>query len=162
VAKTFINFVPSTVLAPSYQVTLDGNIYTLRVEWNLAAQRYYIRLSDLAGNLILYTAMVGSPIGINISSMVWTAGRVSVVTSELHGLTTGQVANVTITGATPDGYNGEVQAFATTRSSFTFLLPTDPGPTTVLGAVEQNINLTGGLFTSTLIWRVANAQFETT
>jgi len=98
---TFIDFVPSAVIAPIYQVTLDGQIYALTVEWVLQPQRYYVRLATLDGETLLYTALVGSPIGIDIEAMSWANGKVTVQTATEHKFRIGQVLNLTVTGCVP-------------------------------------------------------------
>jgi hypothetical protein len=159
-AKTFIDFVPSQIQAPQYNVTLDDNTYTMIVTWSLFAQRYYITLVSLSGAVILTEALVGSPIGIEITGIAWANGKVVVTTDSPHGLSIGSAVNLTITGAAPDALNGVVQALVIDRITFSYPLAADPGAASVLGSVEKNINLVGGFFESTLIYRAANAQFE--
>lgn len=60
-------FQPSNTTPFQFQPTLDGNIYTCLVKWNLFGQRYYLECSDLSGNLIFSVAMVGSPANYDIS-----------------------------------------------------------------------------------------------
>lgn len=157
---TFIDFVPSQVIAPQFQVTLDGAIYAVTVTWNLFAQRYYININDLGGNLIVAEALVGSPVGIEIESMTWANGLVTVTTIDPHFLSIGQSANLTIAGASPDSYNGLREMFVINDQSMTFPLADDPGFMTVPGTLQQNIDLVAGLFTSTLVYREPNKQFE--
>lgn len=160
-AVTYVNFVPSAILAPTYQITLDGNVYTLIMTWNLYAQRYYMNLYALDGTLIVAKALIGSPTGTDIASLSWANGKVTAITEENHGLTVNATVNVRISGVTPDGYNGNVQALVIDRETFSYQIPTDPGAATVPGVIDQNINLVGGYFTeSQLVYRTANAQFE--
>lgn len=67
---TIIPFTPSTQAPFQFQATLDGALYTVIVKWNWFGQRWYIEVLDLSGNLIIYTAMVGSPVGYDISLVV--------------------------------------------------------------------------------------------
>lgn len=157
---TFIDFVPSTILAPSYQITLDGQIYTMTAIWNLYSQRYFIMIADLSGAVILTEALIGSPIGLTINSIAWANAQVKVTTDLPHGLQIGQTLNVTIIGAAPDSYNGLVEAFVTGPQTLTYPLANNPGVATVPGSVQQNIDLVGGLFTTTLVYRTQNSQFE--
>ena len=157
---TFIDFVPSQIQAPTFNVTLDGDTYAVLVTWNLAAQRYYITISSLNGGVIVTEALVGSPIGIELSAISWQSGIVTVTTSVPHNLKVGQTLNLTMTGAVPDAYNGMVQALVAGPSTFSYALAANPGSATTFGSVEQNINLVAGFFVSTLIYRQANVQFE--
>lgn len=159
---TFIDFVPSTAIAPQYQITLDRSLYTMTVEWVLFPQRYYVRINDLDGTLVLYTPLVGSPIGKNIQALSWANGTVTVTTVENHGFKVGQVVNLAIVGAVPDAYNGVVEAFITKLNQFTYPLTPAPGAATVFGSVQQNIDLVESLFDSTLVYRAQNKQFEVT
>jgi hypothetical protein len=161
-AKTFINFVPSKVQVPQFNVTLDGNTYTVLVRWNLFAQRYYITIVSLEGVVILTEALVGSPIPIAISAVSWVNGLVTVMTQNPHGLRFGRSVILTLSGITPDAYNGAVQVLVTGANTFSFPLTANPGAATVLGQMERNINLVAGFFTSTLVFRTANNQFEVT
>jgi hypothetical protein len=65
-----IPFLPSAVSAFQFQVTLDSNLYSCVVTWNLAGQRYYINVYTLSGTLVICSAMVGSPVGYDISLTV--------------------------------------------------------------------------------------------
>ena len=162
-AITYIPFIPSLLQAPSFQVTLDGNIYNVTVTWNLAAQRYYINITQLDGTLVLCRALIGSPVGVEMESAVWKNGTVTVKTQAPHTLQINATLNLTIEGVTPDGYNGQVSAFIIDQNTFTYLLSADPGKMTVTGSVSQNLDLIEGYFTtSTLVFRTANSQFEVT
>lgn len=160
-AKTFIDFVPSLFQAPQYNITLDGNIYTALVTWNVYAQRYYITISALSGERIITQALVGSPIPIAISGISWNGGgRATVTTNVPHGLRFGQVADLTISGVTPNAFNGNVRVLVTGLNSFSYPLATNPGLATIMGVVENNIDLVAGLFDSSLVYREDNKQFE--
>src|SRR5437879_5962606 len=66
-----------------------------------------------------------------ITTMVWSAGIVTVTTTAPHTIPVGQVLQLTITGATPLAYNGTFNATATGASTFTYPLVSDPGAMTV-------------------------------
>jgi hypothetical protein len=59
---TYIDFVPSIAAPFQFQPTLDGQLYSVLVPWNLYSQRYYVEVSDLSGNLICAIPQVGSPV----------------------------------------------------------------------------------------------------
>lgn len=159
-AVTYINFVPSLLVAPQFQVTLDGAIYTVIMTWNLSAQRYYLNIYSLGGTLILCRVLTGSPVGSKIQSASWKNGSVTIETSKPHKLMENATVRLTIVGMTPDTLNGSVLAFITGPTTFTYPLAADPGATTIFGTAEQNLNLVAGLFASTLVFRTANSQFE--
>lgn len=52
---------------------LDGVVYNCQLKWNIAAQRWYLLISDNSENTILNTALVGSTqaVGINLISGVF-------------------------------------------------------------------------------------------
>ena len=159
-AITYIPFIPSQNQAPQFQVTLDGNLYTAIITWNLQGQRYYLNLYDLNGELVLCTVLTGSPVGTPIASMSWSRGTVSVVTESPHGLRRNATVKLTISGVTPDAYNGQIEAFVTGPTTFQYSIAANPGEMTVAGSINQNINLVNGYFTTPLVFRVANSQFE--
>jgi hypothetical protein len=158
---TYIDFVPSNVNAPEFQVTLDEQIYNVIVTWNLYAQRYYINLYTLDGILVVSKAMVGSPIGSNIENVQWTPGSITVETQQPHGLALYATVIVTISGMVPEAYNGTYEAFVTSRDTISYAASSDPGAMVTPGTLSQNINLVAGYFNaSSLVYRQANNQFE--
>lgn len=64
---TFYDFTPSTSGPFTFQPTLDGQVYNCVVTWNVFGARWYLNIYDLGGNLIVCTAMVGSPLDKDIS-----------------------------------------------------------------------------------------------
>lgn len=66
---TTIPFIPSDTASPPFQVviTLDGSAYTLSATWNIAGQRWYVQITDLSGNLVLNTPLIGSPLNADIN-----------------------------------------------------------------------------------------------
>lgn len=158
---TYIDFVPSQVQAPEFQITLDGSFYTMLITWNLFGQRYYFNLYTLNGDLIVSAPLIGSPVGLEIETLEWIAGNVLLTFETRHGLPVGDTANLTVSGVTPDAYNGKVSALVTSPTTISFALSVNPGEMTVTGVVSQDINLVAGYFSeSTIVYRSANAQFE--
>ena len=66
-ATTIIPFQPSLTSAFQFQAAFDGTTYTVIVTWNVEGQRYYINVYTLQQSLVICAAMVGSPVGYNIS-----------------------------------------------------------------------------------------------
>lgn len=64
---TFVDFKPAANNPFQFQATLDGQLYTVIVTWNLFGQRYYVNVYTLGGVLIVAIAMVGSPLDYDIS-----------------------------------------------------------------------------------------------
>lgn len=54
---------------------LDGTVYNCQIKWNIAAQRWYLLITDNSGNTILNTPMVGSVStgGINLIYSVFSS-----------------------------------------------------------------------------------------
>jgi hypothetical protein len=166
---TFTDFNPSSITSPpfQFQATLDGVPYNVSATWNVFGQRWYVTVTALDGTVILTTAIASSPSSFQIESLAWARGQVTAETAEPHGLKVGTVAALTLTGATPDAYNGLYECLVTGPSTFTYDLATDPGAATIFGAGAQNLNMIGGVpnaagvpFSSTLIFRESSNQFE--
>lgn len=164
---TFVNFVPSQSSAFQTQVTLDGVVYTLTVTWNLFSQRYYINVNTLSGALVLSLPLVGSPVGVTLASLSWAFGIVTATTTTPHGYEEGSTVALTLSGSDPDAYNGEFLCLITGDSTFTYPLASFPGFTASVGNVNFNIDFLDGYFdangqpfVSTLVYRIANQQFE--
>lgn len=157
---TVTDFVPSTVAPFQFSPTLDGATYNVIVTWSLFGRRFYINVYALDGTLVLSTALVGSPTGFVLQTITWDRGRATATAVSPHGLKVGKTVDLTITGAAPDAYNGQVQAFITGPATFSWPLAQDPGAATATGSAAYGINLVGGLFASTLIYREASNRFE--
>jgi len=156
-------FIETTLVPFSFQPTLDGQTYGASVPWSLFGRRYYLQLNDRNGVLVLYTALIGSPIGVDIQSVTWAVGTVTVLTAAPHGYAIGETVELTLTGCIPVEYNGIVEATITSEFTFTYPLAANPGDISTPGHVDYNINLVKGYFTnSTLVYRQSNAQFIVT
>lgn len=164
---TYTNFVPSTVQAFQFQATLDGQVYTVILTWNLFGARFYVNVYDPGGDLVCCRALVGSPTGLAIENLSWADGTVTAMTSVPHGYIIGTVVALTIAGCSPDAFNGIVDAAITGPDTFTYDVMTDPGAASAFGTATYNINLVGGLqdingdtFSSTIVYREQSQQFE--
>ena len=158
---TFYNFAPNNSQAFRFQPTFDGQVYNVVVSWNLFGARYYVNIYDLSGTLIVCLPLVGSPAGHNLQTLSWASGIVTAVAVLPHGFRVGETANLSISGATPDAYNGEFSCFVTDRITLQYPLATDPGAeATVPGEVSYGVSMTAGYFASTMIFRAPSQQFE--
>lgn len=157
---TYTDFVPTRQVPFSFQPTLDGQVYTANITWSLFGVRYYLNLIAPDGTRVITTALVGSPSGIALQTLSWARGQAQAVAVGPHGYKVGRTVMLTVSGAVPDAYNGLVPAFITGPTTFQYPVAADPGPATVPGSAAYNINLVGGLFASTLVFRESSNQFE--
>ena len=163
---TYTDFVPGPQAPFQFQPTLDGQVYTAIVTWNLFGQRWYLNLYGLDGTRIFTLPVIGSPNADLISSLSWDGERdiVTVVSTAPHGVRTGAVAELTISGASPASYNGAWLMTAQNQTTLTFAMSNDPGgAATITGYLARNVNMAGGYFkTSTLVYREQTGKFEVT
>ena len=158
---TFTDFVPSNAAPFQFQPQLDGAAYNAIVTWNLFARRFYLNIYALDGTLVLSTALVGSPSGIALQSLAWANGTAKATTIAPHGYKVGKTVELTISGASPDAYNGIVDAFIVAADSFSYPIAANPGTATAFGIANYNVDLVGGYFkTSSMVFRQASQQFE--
>lgn len=155
---TVVDFQPSGTAPFQFQATLDGDHYIVTVPSNAFGERYYVQVSDLSGNLVVYRAIVSSTAKIQ-AAFSWANGTAMAVLSSPHNVPIGAVARVTVSDT--DGlYDGTFLALATSSTVLTFPMATDPGAT-ASGSTSQDVNLVAGYFsTSSLVWRDNTGQFE--
>lgn len=167
---TIVPFTPALVpSAPpfQFQATLDGQPYNVVVKLNAYSQRWYASIFSLsdAVNPVLVQPLVGSGNARPLASLSWSdvnGGTVEAVALAPHSVPLGRVVAFTIVDAVPTAYNGLFRCVADSPSSFFYPLPggLGPGTCTAPGGFEYDVNLVGGYFASTLVWRVANNWFE--
>ena len=161
---TFIDFTPSATAPFQFKPTLDGAPYLVIVTWGLSGQRWYINLYDHDGARVFTLPLIGSSIALKTSSLVWddVAGLVIVTTELPHGIPIGLTTQLTISGASPSAYNGILTLFSTGPDTLSYPQTTNPGTSSAYkqGNIGRDINIAGGYFTSTLVFRQATQQFE--
>lgn len=159
---TFFDFVPSNVAPFEFQPTLDGQVYTCVVTWNLFCRRYYLSCYRLNGTRVFTRPLLGSPAGLTLESITWDAfqGTAIAVAAVEHGYAPGSTVRLTIAGTNPAAYSGTVDALVLDATSFSWPLAADPGPTTSPGSAFRNVDIAGGYFNSSLVYRAPNRQFE--
>lgn len=157
---TSYDFTPNLQAPYQFQPTLDNSVYTAIVTWNLSGRRFYLNLFSLDGTRLLTTAVVGSPTGFKLIDLEWDLGEVTARTETPHGYQVGETIALTVSGVSPSGYNGTYYALITGPNTLTYRVATFPGSVTIFGLVGYNISLVAGFFTSTLVFRQANNQFE--
>jgi hypothetical protein len=157
-------FTPSSVgnrVPYRFQPVLDGRGYSATVYWNVAGQRWYIALIDQTGALVFDMALVGSPVGQTVDSLVWANGFALGSTVVPTGLRIGDTLDLVISDCLPDGYNGQQRCLVTGPNTFSYPLAVDPGLITVFGGLSFDIDLLAGYqFGSTLVYRGTSRVFE--
>lgn len=156
----FIDFTQPAGSNFQFQAQFDGSIYTVIVTSSLFGARNYVNIYGLSGNLIVSRPMIGSPSAVLLSSIVNDSKTAIATTSLPHLLPIGSLLNLTIAGVTPTDYNGTFACRVLNETQFSFQLLTDPSDAISLGNMAYNVNLAGGYFSTQLVWRRANNQFE--
>ena len=151
----YFPFIPSDVAAPTFRPLLDGWTCTVVVTWNVAAQRYYINVYNYDGSLAVARALVESPPGLALVDLAWDANR-NVVTATIAQewrRPVGQIVQYTIQDCQPDALNGVFDCLVLNDTQFSYGLATYPGPVSVLGAVQRDLDMLKGWFQSSMAFR---------
>lgn len=69
----------------AFTPVLDGTVYNCQIKWNLAAQRWYLLITDNSGNTILNTALVGSTVASSINLIYGVFTSTTMVWREKNG-----------------------------------------------------------------------------
>jgi len=157
---TYTDFTPTTSSLFQFQATLDGATYNIIISWSLFGRRYIVNCLSLNGSLIFTAPLIGSPIGLPLQDLSWANGIATATTIDPHGYAPGSTVKLTVAGCTPDAWNGTFNALVIDPLRFTYDISSDPGAVAALGNASRNINIAGGYFNSTLVYRQANGQFE--
>lgn len=142
-----------------FQPVLDGATYNVVVTWNVFGQRWYANVFDLSGNRVLTIPVLSSPSALNLQSLSWANGRATATATTPHGFLVGATVRLTISGCSPDGYDGVVDVLSTGPSSFSWALASDPGDATVLGSAGYVVNMLDGYFGSTMTFDDPSSSF---
>ena len=152
----------SNLVGSTFQVTNITNAYPAVVTINLnhgytTGQVVQITgetgMSNVNGNNFVAIVIDEKTFSLNveISTITWSGGTVTVTTASPHGLPTGTTSG-TIYGCTPSAYNGSYTFTRTGASTFTYPLAANPGTATVLGytpfdSASQGAWTSGGVVT---------------
>ena len=152
----------SNLVGSTFQVTNITNAYPAVVTINLnhgytTGQVVQITgetgMSNVNGNNFVAIVIDEKTFSLNveISTITWSGGTVTVTTASPHGLPTGTTSG-TIYGCTPSAYNGSYTFTRTGASTFTYPLASNPGTITVLGytpfdSASQGAWTSGGVVT---------------
>jgi hypothetical protein len=156
-----IPFVPSSIMAPSFQALLDGANYNVVLTWNMSAKRYYVNVYDHTGTWIVTTPLVTSPTGEAVNAMTYDTARGAMNVTKATGWwhKPGTMVDYMLMGFDPPSLNGLQRCLTIDTLTFSFPLAQDPGTVVTLGSVNRILNMVAGVFTqSTLIYR--NGCFE--
>jgi len=158
---TLYPFTPSPTSPFQFQPTLDGNLYTAIITWNLWGQRWYVNLYDQNNTLIFCIPLINSQATTPIGNLVWDdTGTVTVTSSAPLQCCVGTITNYTISGVYPAGYNGTFPCSILDDDTFSYPLQVDPGLVTAVGAYSIDVSMTGGYFDSTMVYRPTTGNIE--
>lgn len=167
---TFTTFQPPPNNSFSFQPTLDGNSCDAVVWWNVDGQRWYVSVTQQNGQSLFNLPLIGSPQPKLISSLTWANGIVKAATIDPHGFKFLSTFPLTLSGNSPEAYNGIFDCFITGDNTFTYKLAANPSglaavsskdEATALGIVSFDINIGAGyLSESTFVYRPTSNQFE--
>jgi hypothetical protein len=158
---TYIQFLPSNVVAPRFTTTFDDDQYTVIVTWNLASQRYFLNIYGSNNNWICTVPLIGTSPGVDIINLNPNVNNntMEVTVASPYWRPLGQIIKMTIENCQPDDINGSYDCLIIGRNVFTIPMPASMGQVTVLGSASRLINMIEGYFqTSSLVFR--NMMFE--
>ncbi len=72
---TYYPFTGNELKGMTFTPVLDGTVYNCHLKWNIAAQRWYLLITDSSDNTVINTALVGSTLsgGVNLISAVFNS-----------------------------------------------------------------------------------------
>lgn len=156
--STQVAFTPSTLAAFTFQPTLNGQQYNATVPFNFFGTTYYLQLSDLQNNLILYREIVSSGPVLQ-ATLAWANNTATATTNVNHNVPVGTLANVLIS-ETDTVYDGFFQALSTGPTTMTYTLNTDPNQS-LSCQLEFPLNLVQGYLSNCyLFYYDATQSFE--
>jgi hypothetical protein len=157
--SSIVPWVPSQQTLFSFEATINGAQYLVSTPWNVFGQRYFLKIVDSSGNLILYRSLVATGPQIQ-GSFSWADNLATVQCASGHGVPLCGLVNVYIS-QTDSAFDGFVQALSTGPTTLTYALTTDPQESEpVSGAVNFTINLLAGLNLGWMILDFPKQQFE--
>jgi hypothetical protein len=168
---TIIPFIPSNIVTPTFKATFDGDDYKVTITWNISAQRYYVNIYGSDGTWIVTTPLVQTPpsraidlASYDILRRVMTMTLVAPIYFPVpigSNLTRpGTAIEYTLENFDPPILNGMQRSLHIDDLTFSFPLANDPGQINVIGSIGRYIDMAGGIFRSTFIYR--NGNFEIT
>jgi hypothetical protein len=159
-ATTFVQFVPSTAAAFQFQPVIAGQTYNAEIDYNAFGQRFYLNLTDLSGNQILYCALAETGPSF-AAALTWVNGVATVTLQEPHLVPIGQLALGRISG-TDSGFDGmDLLMLAVNATTLTYQLGADPEVEPISGLLSFDVNLISGIVPNGLfVYHSDTQQFE--
>jgi hypothetical protein len=158
--STFVDFAPTALTPFQFQPSLlNGTQYIVTVPWNEFGQRYYINVTDLSGNLVVYRGL--SATGPTLAAtLVWNEGIATATMVLPHNVPLASVANVRISQS-GSGFDGVYQALSTDPMTLTYQLAVNPQEALpISGKVNFDLDLLAGYGIGSLYFHSDTNQFE--
>lgn len=116
----------SQTVAPTPPTLQQSGAIVSQGATSLAVGNSYLltQLSDLAS--ILKGALP-------LASLSWAGGTVTATSSGTLGFNVGDYIELTISGVTPAAYNGTFSCFVSGATTFTYVVPSNPGAASIMG-----------------------------
>lgn len=158
--STQVAFTPTTTALFSFQGQFsDGNQYIVSTPWNIVGQRYYVSVTDLAGNLIVWRALSATGPSL-IASLAWNNQVTTAILTVPHNVPIGGLANINVS-ETGSGFDGNWQALSTGPMMLTYSLMMNPNEATPLtGNVNFPLNLVAGYLNASLMFDYPTQTFK--
>lgn len=156
--STLVDFLPTNIAPFQFQPTLNGTQYQVMIPWNIFTPGYYLSLSDLQGNQILYRALTSS--GPSLQAVfAWSEQVVGVATAVAHNVPVGSLAMVRVS-QTNLGFDGFYNALAVGPTQLTYELDVNP-QAAAQGTLSFPLNLVQGVLDDCfLFYSDTTQQFE--
>lgn len=163
---TFVQFVPPTTVAPfQFQPTFaNGQQCIVYVPYLEIGQRWFILVTDLSGNLVVYRAQ--SETGPSFAAqLTWKDAVATAALSDGHYVPIGRQVKIRIS-QTDTPFDGLYLGLAVDDETFTFALAANPNEAiTVTGALDFPLDLLAGYSIDgnalgPLYFRADTQQFE--
>jgi hypothetical protein len=159
----FFPFAPNPKGPFVFAPIIDGRPHTAEVVWSLFGRRWYLRLTSPEGELIVFTAIAGSPDFAEIESLRWDQLRERVILTAAapHKLRIGSVAALIVRGCEPASFNGAFLMTVESPVALSYPMKADPGPLVRAGYWGSEVNLVAGYSReSRLVYRESARRFE--
>jgi|SRR5580700_2402832 hypothetical protein len=159
-ASTFLPFTPSTTGPQTFQPVIAGQTYNAEIDYNAFDQRFYLNLTDLAGEPVHYCALAETGPSFQ-ATLNWALGVATVALTENHNVPIAQMVLGRISG-TDSGFDGfPLLMLAINATTLTYQLATDPEVEPVQGLLSLDVNLLEGVIPGALfVYHSDVQQFE--
>lgn len=151
----------SSLSAQSFNPSLGTQVYIAQMLWNVFESRWYLSLSDVAQNLVIYTAVVSSSDLNTISAITWADNLLTVTTNDIQPYRSGTVQQIRISAASPSALNNVYTAAWLNGNTFIAPLAANFGTLTTAGSYSTVVDLSGGnVIGSALFYYAQGDYFE--